>query len=150
MKNENEPKKLLAPIVRGACFGFVYVRKSHRCVACLSSTVAKLGKDSVTYITICMIFLIAGYTLTHLLHLVTYIELILCRGVWFVNGSCTCSHREDLERSIRAKSRCLLLRSARIIALSCVSLSKWMSAASPNKWCEVDTPPTPMFTFLLS
>lgn len=67
---------------------------------------------------------VAGQTLTQLLHLVTYMVLILCRGNRFVNGSCTCSHREDLERSMSARSRCLLFLSTRIMAFSCVSLSK--------------------------
>ena len=108
----------------------------------------KVKKRFVTNITMSYDFLVAELTLTQFLYLVTYMVLILCRGIRFVNGSWTCSHREDLERSISARSRCLLFRSARIIALSCVSLLNWMSAARPNKWCEVDTPPTPMFTCL--
>ena len=93
-------------------------------------------------------FFVTESTLIYNVYLVTYTELILRRGWRFVKGSCTCSHREDLERSMSAKSRCLLFRRARTIALSCVSLLKLMSAASPNKWCDVETPPTPRFTSL--
>ena len=94
---------------RTHAFGFAYVTRSHRCVALISSAVAKLGKYLATKNIMRREIKAVGSTLTQLLYLRTYIVLILCRGGRFVNGSWTCSHREDLERSMSARSRCLLL-----------------------------------------
>lgn len=94
---------------RTHAFGFAYVTRSHRCVALVSSAVAKLRKKICNLKHYEIEKFVVELTLTQFLYLRTYIVLILCRGTRFVNGNWTCSHREDLERSMRAKSRCLLL-----------------------------------------
>ena len=140
-------QKVLA-LLRGPCLWVClrYQVAPQRCLSILGSGKVKKRSSNLKHYEIEKFVVLS--TLTQFFYLRTYIVLILCRGMWFVNGSCTCSHLEDLERSMRARSRCLLFFSARIIAFSCASLSKLTSAARPNKWCEVDTPPTPMFTCL--